>query len=97
MEGDRKYGIETLSTRMGTRAVAFLGEPAKHILQLSSVPARKVSGLQVNCSDNLQSVPENTLERQMECAALCSAARAGLILETSHEHLLRNRHGFNAG
>ena len=26
VEGDRKYGIETLSTRMGTRAVAFLGE-----------------------------------------------------------------------
>ena len=26
VEGDRKYGIETFSTRLGTRAVAFLGE-----------------------------------------------------------------------
>lgn len=25
VEGDRKYGIETFSTRLGTRRVAFLG------------------------------------------------------------------------
>ena len=28
VEGDRKYGIETFSTRLGTRAVAFLGNAA---------------------------------------------------------------------
>lgn len=27
VEGDRKYGIETFSTRLGTRRVAFLGRP----------------------------------------------------------------------
>ncbi len=34
VEGDRKYGIETLSTRMGTRAVAFLGELACFLCNL---------------------------------------------------------------
>lgn len=27
VEGDRKYGIQTFSTRLGTRRVAFLGRP----------------------------------------------------------------------
>ena len=31
VEGDRKYGIETFSTRLGTRAVAFLGKPACYL------------------------------------------------------------------
>ncbi len=28
VEGDRKYGIQTFSTRLGTRRVAFLGASA---------------------------------------------------------------------
>lgn len=34
VDGDRKYGIETFSTRLGTRAVTFLGEVAHSALQL---------------------------------------------------------------
>lgn len=39
VEGDRKYGIETFSTRLGTRAVAFLGElPALLLIANQSCP-----------------------------------------------------------
>lgn len=36
VEGDRKYGIETFSTRLGTRAVAFLGELPALLFQRNS-------------------------------------------------------------
>ena len=39
VEGDRKYGIETFSTRLGTRAVAFLGEiPALLLIAIQQCP-----------------------------------------------------------
>ena len=42
VEGDRKYGIETLSTRMGTRAVAFLGEPRPSTLLFRCAAMAKI-------------------------------------------------------
>ena len=48
MEGDRKYGIETLSTRMGTRAVAFLGELPILCSTLFSIFASETLGGQLN-------------------------------------------------
>ncbi len=38
VEGDRKYGIETFSTRLGTRRVTFLGmSPPVFLMQISVI------------------------------------------------------------
>ena len=38
VEGDRKFGVETFSTRLGVRNVAYLGAPTSYSLS-SLLPA----------------------------------------------------------
>ena len=96
VEGDRKYGIETFSTRLGTRAVAFLGKPACSVFCCSPVKTACTTVFEVQKCIGMRTVCSFGSMRTGSKASSCPAG-SGLLAAnyiTAIVVALRMQHAF---